>query len=201
MFEHLSRSYASNLGARFLMALGVDRIQVLKQESSALGGDSLDSVDFPTPIQPQEDVLESAGLFLQDATNRDENVYIARAGNDLVFRDVTNATEKTLATLLAGGGISEAQHENLDTLTHAIAETNYTEITRSSGQVSNVTVWETAAKLKKIREIAITRSSGQVSIVVETQYDATGAAIAGQILTRTVTRSSGQVSNIATVQT
>jgi hypothetical protein len=43
-------------------------------------------------------------VYVQDASNRDENVYIARAGNDLIFRDSSNPTPKTLTDLLAGGG-------------------------------------------------------------------------------------------------
>lgn len=100
-----------------------------------------------------------------------------------------------------GSGISEATHEALDTLVHRLAETSYVEITRSGGQVTAVIVWETAAKLKKVRETNITRLSGQVSVIVEKQYDAAGAVISGQTLTHTITRSSGRVASIATVQT
>jgi hypothetical protein len=122
---------------------------------------------------------------------------ISYSGTAFVMRDGSGVFDPRSG----GGGITEAQHEALDTLAHEVAETSYLEVTRSSGQVSNVTTWETAAKLKKIRESAVARSSNQVSIVVETQYDAAGAAIAGQILTHTVTRSGGQVASIATVQT
>lgn len=81
------------------MAIGPDRVQVLKQESASLGGDSADDVPYPAPIDPQEDALESAGLYLQDAANRDENVYLARDGNNLTFRDVGNPTPVTLTQL------------------------------------------------------------------------------------------------------
>lgn len=82
------------------MAIGSDRVQVLKQETSSLGGDSADTVDYPAPIAPQEDALESAGIFLQDGSNRDENVYIERNGDDMRFRDVNNPTPVTLSALL-----------------------------------------------------------------------------------------------------
>lgn len=182
------------------MAIGPDRIQLLKQESSSFGGDSADETDYPAPIAAQEDAIECAGVYLQDAGARDENVWIERNGNDLRFRDVSNPTPVTLTTLMSGGGISEATHENLDTLTHRIAETSYLEVTRSSGQVTSVIVWETAAKLKKIRETTITRSGGQVSTFVEKHYDASGALITGQTITNTVTRSGGQVASIDAVQ-
>ena len=61
------------------MALGTDRVQVTKVESTALGGDDADTNVYgaPTPIEPQEDAIESAGLIVQDADNRDEDVYVA----------------------------------------------------------------------------------------------------------------------------
>lgn len=82
------------------MAIGSDRIQVLIYESAAKGGDPADdTMGIPTEISPQEDVLESAGIYLQDALNRDENVYIDRDGDDLRFRDVNNPSPITLTTL------------------------------------------------------------------------------------------------------
>ena len=84
------------------MAIGPDRVQVLKQESAALGGDGTEDVPYTTPINPQEDVIETAGVYLQDAGARDENVWIERNGNDMRFRDVNNATPVTLTQLLTG---------------------------------------------------------------------------------------------------
>jgi len=84
------------------MAIGPDRVQALKQESASLGGDGADDVPYTTPIEPQEDALESCGIFFQDASNRDENVYVARAGNDLIFRDSNNTTPVTLTSLVGG---------------------------------------------------------------------------------------------------
>lgn len=82
------------------MAIGPDRVQVLKQESAALGGDGADDVPYPAPINSQQDAIETAGLYLQDATNRDENVYIERAGGDMQFRDANNPTPVTLSSLV-----------------------------------------------------------------------------------------------------
>jgi len=97
----------------------------------------------------------------------------------------------------SGSGISESIHQTLDTLTHNIAETNYLEITRSSGKITDVIIWETAAKLKKIREYNITRTSGKISSVVAKQYDSTGAL--KNTLTSTITRTSGRISSISEV--
>lgn len=85
------------------MAVGPDRVQVIKQESAALGGNSSDDTDYPAPIKPQQDALEAAGVYLQDAGARDENVWIERNGNDMRFRDLNNTTPVTLSALLAGG--------------------------------------------------------------------------------------------------
>lgn len=84
------------------MAIGPDRVQVLKQESASLGGDAADDVPYTTPIEPQEDALEACGIYFQDASNRDENVYVARAANDMIFRDLNNTTPVTLTTLVGG---------------------------------------------------------------------------------------------------
>lgn len=81
------------------MAIGPDRVQVLKQESAALGGDGAEDVPYTTAIAPQEDAIEAAGVYLQDAGARDENVYIERNGNDMRFRDLNNTTPVTLTQL------------------------------------------------------------------------------------------------------
>lgn len=96
-------------------------------------------------------------------------------------------------------GISEQEHELLDTLIHNIAETNYAEITRSSGKITDFIIWETAAKLKKIREYNVTRTSGRISSVVAKQYDSSGAL--KNTLTSTITRTSGRISSISEVLT
>lgn len=82
------------------MAVGPDRVQVLKQESAALGGDSADDVPWASdPIAPQEDAIESAGVYFQDALNRDEAVYIERDGTNMRFVDQVNTAPLTLSEL------------------------------------------------------------------------------------------------------
>jgi len=84
------------------MAIGTNRVQVYKQEQSALGGNPADDVAWPEPIKPQEDAIESCGVYFQDLSTRDQFVYIARAGDDLTFRDKNNTTPVTLTQLLTG---------------------------------------------------------------------------------------------------
>jgi hypothetical protein len=86
------------------MAVGPDRVQVLKRESAALGGDGADDADYLEPIGAQEDAIECAGVYLQDAANRDETTYVAREGADMVFADQNNPVPVTLTELLATGG-------------------------------------------------------------------------------------------------
>jgi hypothetical protein len=79
----------------------MDRVQVLKRETAALGGDAADEQPWDAPIEPQEDACEMAGVYLQDASNRDETTLVARSGNDMTFKDGNNTT-KTLSELVGG---------------------------------------------------------------------------------------------------
>jgi hypothetical protein len=114
-----------------------------------------------------------------------------------VFRFVDKDGVFNLRT--GGSGITEAQHEALDTLVHWIDETNWQEIVRSGGKVTNVINWETDAKLKKVRECIITRSGGKVSQLDAIQYD--GAGVEKMRLTGVITRAGGKVASIAWTKT
>lgn len=94
-----------------------------------------------------------------------------------------------------GSGITEEQHQHLDTLTHWIDQTSYDEVTRTGGKVTSIVTWDSIAKNYKIREEIISRVSGKVSQVVTHQYD----RITGDLketLTETYVRSNGKVVNI-----
>jgi hypothetical protein len=81
------------------MAVGPDRVQVIKRESAALGGDGADDADYTAPLDPQEDAIETAGVYLQDGSNRDEGVYVERDGQNMRFRDQKNTTPVSLTDL------------------------------------------------------------------------------------------------------
>lgn len=164
------------------MAIGPDRVQAYVNESTVGGGDSADSTYYQSPLNPQEDALESAGLYLQDASNRDEAVYLERIGKEIRLVDQFNPGH-TLAHL-AG----------------ATQRTCYEEVTRVSGLVTDISIWTTSGKTQKIKGTAITRTSGLVSSIVETRYDANGTLLAGGTFTKTITRASGLVTSIAVVQ-
>lgn len=82
------------------------RVQVQKQESTALGGDDADALAFDVPIKPQEDRIETAGVYLQDNSNRDETTLLSRSGNDMLFKDGNNPTDVTLTQLLGGASVT-----------------------------------------------------------------------------------------------
>lgn len=158
----------------------MDRVQVLKRESVAGGGDAADEAPWDAPIEPQEDAVEAAGVYLQDASNRDESTLIARAGDDMTFKDVNNPTAKTLTDLLAsaGGGITEGQHEVLDTLVHdTLGEAHYLELSYSGFQVTDAIWWTDSGKTKKLRETNLTYTGFRVTGAVLKVYDGSGSEI------------------------
>ena len=181
--------------------MAIDRVQVIKWESAAEGGDPNDDFQTPCEIEPQEDAIECRRVYLQDANNRDEEVFVDRDGDNIAFRDKVQTTPLTLTDLL-GGGLTPATHRPLDQLVHEIAEDAFLEVTRTTGKVSAITYWTDAGKTLKIRDVAIARDGGgKVSQTVETQYDAAGAPIVGEVLTTTITRSSGKVVSMTMVRT
>lgn len=100
----------------------------------------------------------------------------------------------------AGGGLSESQHENLDTQTHNLAETRETVITRSAGKVTEILDRTTDPTPLSIRKVEITRTSGKVSQILVRQYDGSGAEITAKRMTGTVNRTAGKVTSIDWVE-
>jgi len=156
----------------------VDRVQVIKQESAALGGDGADERPWPEPIAPQEDAPEVAGVYFQDVSNRDETTLISRNGDDMTFKDVNNPTPKTLTEVIAGSGaLTESAHRTLRQLIHFIdsgpaegfASGAYKETLPAADPFpTTVTWWESSGKTKRIVEKTITRSGGGATAVTPT---------------------------------
>lgn len=136
-------------------------------------------------------VSGAAGIELTSSA-----VSLYRSGNDLMFDDANN-TPKTL-TELAAVGISESEHEALDTLAHDLAESFYREYTYTGWRVTNVTTWETVSKLKKIREEQITYSSGRISTQISIQYDSSG--VESYRMTYTYTYTGIRISSVTAVR-
>lgn len=73
---------------------------------------------------------------------------------------------------------NSAAHENYDTLVHDLAESNFQEVSYSSGLVTAITYWTTSAKLLKIRETLFSYTVAQlVSSVVDRQFNGAGAQV------------------------
>lgn len=104
------------------MAAPQDRVQIRKNEEAARGGDAADdNMGMPALLNANEDAPEVRGIFLQNTTGTDEDAYITRDGDDIVFRDAANPVEKTLTELLSGsGGLTEGAHPGLRQLIHFI---------------------------------------------------------------------------------
>lgn len=109
----------------------LDLVQLEKQESAALGGDAADELPFAAPIDPQEDMIEVAGVAFQEAGRRDRQVAVWPDGNHLRLRDINNPGTAggghTLTDLLsggAGGGITESEHDAFDKLLHNLDESH-----------------------------------------------------------------------------
>ncbi len=77
----------------------------------------------------------------------------------------------------SGGGISEGEHELLDTLTHSLAEDAFTEYGYTAGDLTSVIVWTSAAKTLKIRETALSYTGGNLTGVVVDQYNDSGVIV------------------------
>lgn len=84
----------------------MDRVQIIKVESPALGGTEEDA-EY-TPIEPQEDAIETMGIYLQDASNRDETTLVNRSGDDMLFKDGNNPSPITLSELASPSGADRA---------------------------------------------------------------------------------------------
>jgi hypothetical protein len=130
----------------------------------------------------------------------------SRVGFDPTGQTITTAANlqaalKDVANAVTGGGITEGQHQNLDTLVHEIDENSYDDVTRDvNDRVSNVTTWDSPAMLLKIREVQVTRNSlGRVTQLVTIQYDGFGAV--KETLTETVSRTCSKVASITRVRT
>jgi len=150
-----------------------------------------------TPDRHPGPMIEDDEIILKESTLGDPTEVggIRQVGGAFRMKDATGVFNPRSG----GGGITEAEHELLDTLTHWVNETNWQEIVRSGGKVTNVINWETSDKLKKIRECVIARSGGKVSQLDAIQYD--GSGVEKMRLTGVITRATGKVASIAWTKT
>ena len=78
-----------------------------------------------------------------------------------------------------------------------LLEDGFCEIVRTTGRVTQVIVWNSPAKLSKIKDTTISRVSGQVSEILVEDYDFLG--VITQTTTSTIARVGGRVDTIDSV--
>lgn len=162
------------------MAIGPDRVQVLKQESAALGGDAADDAVYLTPIDPTEDAIESAGGYVQAPSEpRDETVGWERDQGRLRLFD----QEIALTSLLE--------------LARAVYPAAQAVVSYASGDVSSVSIYTDNTLTVLLSTATVTYSGGDVATVTEREY--AGGIEKSRYLT-TLTYSSGDVSGFSRVK-
>lgn len=166
-----------------------ERVQVYKHESTSEGGQDAQDFPFPTTIDPQEDALESAGLWIQDALNRDYAVLIKRVGNDMSFTDPSNGTltlaqlSKLYDFLLENDPPSEGSTESFTRVGNKLTKETWT---RTAG----ATTWKT---------IDYTYTGNRLTTEVRKVFASNGITVVAQ-LTLTYTYSGNTMTGITSVR-
>lgn len=117
----------------------------------------------------------------------------------VLFRDGEFVFRDNLGIFNPRGGLSEAEHEELDTLTHELVEDSFDEVLYAFRQPVNITTYTDATKTTKIREVQVTYTFRQPTEVITIQYDASGIEL--YRVTETITYAARQVSTITRVRT
>lgn len=120
-------------------------------------------IRIPNVFDPQSDI-STPGLG-----------EIAFDTNDGYMVIYTSMGWRTVAA--AGSGITEVQHENLDTLVHNLAENFYEEIVTTGGKVTSVIDWSSPSKILKIREFQYSYNGSKIVQEIAIQYDASGVEV------------------------
>lgn len=142
-----------------------------------------------------ERIERTQDLYLIDMTGEDPSLPAEEGQIRFVNTDIKAFVGGVVVSLISGSGITEAQHQNLDTLNHWVDENSYDELTRTGGKVTHVIVWDSPSKNVMIREELITRVSGKVSQLVAKQYDR-GTGLLKETMTEVYTRTGGKVTAI-----
>jgi hypothetical protein len=173
------------------MTAPTDRIQLLKQESTALGGQDAEARDYPVPITPQDDAPEVAGVFFQDATNRDEQVYLVRASGRLAARDEAFA-ESAVVTELAHAVLRQLAHlaDGVGGPFEGWTSGAFRETLPSGPFPTSVIWWTSAAKTHKIVQKLIAYNANKTPTATQwSAYASDGTTVIAQV-TDTMTYSS-----------
>lgn len=152
-------------------------IDVVETIGDSTGG----SANFRHPPGAKKTGFDSTGLTQTTADNVQEAI-----------QDLDGA--------ISGGGITENEHEGLDTLTHNLAETHNLKVTRTNGLVSEVLAEETGGTDIRKTEILTRNSDDTVATMKVTHYESNGTTIKNT-MTGTVNRNAdGTIDYIAWVK-
>lgn len=171
----------------------------LLDEVHGTGSSTLQLMDGATPVNIADiEAFLDAAIFpntgpysfmVRDATGvapagEDDYSIYTRVDGTRPFSAPVAGVDPTLPAHLAtkdyvdsaGSGISETQHEVLDTLAHSLVEDFFEEFTYDSqGRPTHSTVYTDGTKTTKIRECIFTYDpQARVSQLDEIQYDGTG---------------------------
>jgi hypothetical protein len=154
----------------------IERVQLLKQESAANGGDAADEADYPAPINANEDYPEVRGVVIQKDSGHDNGVVVSRdALDNLTFTDPVTGT-KTLAQLAASAGLSLTDFL-LDCAPNAIGITYV--LTYGSGKVTQE-LWKRTSNNATVKTIDYTYTGNKVNTETTKVYDTPGTTVVGQ---------------------
>jgi hypothetical protein len=147
-------------------------------------------------------------LLTGENSSANNDVYFSSSPDNVAFEfpivsnDILQIWKFSESTSGSGptDGLTEQEHEVLDTLVHNISEDATVEIVRNSNnQVTGVNFRSNPGNVL-IRSTTIVRNSaGQVIQTIETQYNGSGVAI--QTLTTDVNRTNNQVTSMNLTET
>lgn len=156
----------------------------------------LPDLGYSIPASGGEVQLESLDEITKAADSRSLAVFVVDevyggGSSTLILNDgLTDIPQEQALEFLAGVTVPDA----LDSLAKNIAEDSFDEVVRTGGRITSVITWETPAKIKRIREVAITYEAGRAKVVTEEQYNAGGAL--KRTLTSTATYSGGLLASV-----
>jgi len=148
---------------------------------------------MPTPDRTPGVSLEEGQVYEDEGIDPSQEGEVRYSGGQFKMQDSTGIFDPRT------GGISESQHEDLDTLAHDIVEDSYEELTYSGSRVTNSTVWTDSGKTTKIRETQISYSGNKITQTIDIQYDAAG--VEAYRLTSVLTYSGNKIQDITTTRT
>lgn len=144
----------------------------------------------PGPSVEEELQLEDQGVGAEPSVVGG----IIQADGSILMKDATGVFDAR-----SGSGLSEAAHEALDTLAHALTETHDVVVSRSAGKITDVIAEETGGTDIRKFEV-LTRDSGRIATGRYTQYEADGVTVKRQ-LDLTFNRSGGKVVSVNVLRT